>query len=94
MSGKETNEELRRTSSVLGDSESGELPDEATINLLRIIDRKTIMHPFTPLSRWEQDSFPIITGASGSYLIDEKQTLSLTLREYGGWLSQNHMISS
>ena len=72
MSGKETNKELRRISSLLRDSKSGQLPDEATINSLRTIDRKTIMHPFTPLSGWERDPFSLITGAEGSYLVNEK----------------------
>ena len=48
------------------------LPDTTTIDLLRNIDRKTIMHPFTPLARWEADPFSLITGAEGSYLINEK----------------------
>jgi len=65
-------EKLQATSSATGDLKTTPLPDEKLIQSLRNIDRKTIMHPFTPLSRWEQDSFPIITGASGSYLIDEK----------------------
>ncbi|MHB1564430.1 MAG: adenosylmethionine--8-amino-7-oxononanoate transaminase [Leptospirillum sp.] len=65
-------EKLQETSSATGDLKTTPLPDEKLIQSLRNMDRQTIMHPFTPLSRWEQDSFPIITGASGSYLIDEK----------------------
>ena len=48
------------------------LPNTTMIDLLRNIDRKTIMHPFTPLARWEADPFSLITGAEGSYLINEK----------------------
>ena len=48
------------------------LQDPTGIELLRKIDRKTIMHPFTPLARWEADPFSLITGAEGSYLINEK----------------------
>ena len=70
MSEKETDNKRNALSSVSGPKE--DLPDESTINLLRRIDRTTIMHPFTHLSRWEADPFSLITGAEGSYLINEK----------------------
>jgi len=54
------------------ENQSERPPDEEHIRSLISTDRKTIMHPFTPLSRWEKDPFPLITGAEGSYLINEK----------------------
>jgi len=70
MPEKETKREQESIPLVFGNMEI--LPDTTTINLLRNIDRKTIMHPFTPLSRWERDPFSLVTGAEGSYLFNEK----------------------
>jgi len=70
MPEKETKRDQESIPLVFGNMEI--LPDTTMIDLLRNIDRKTIMHPFTPLSRWEADPFSLITGAEGSYLINEK----------------------